>query len=360
MDASSLEGLLTEDGRLAAALLVRLPAEVQRRVKALKRINAEHVAIEQKYLVEVEELEKKYLLRSSPLYQKRSEIISGSYEPTDEECLYDEDDDKDEDELPKIEEIEDGAEEDAPKPKKVKDSADAHEDGEGTQEKVAGIPGFWLTAMQNCDEIAEIITDEDTAILSSLADIRLSYLDGRMGFKLEFQFDENKYFENKTLTKVYELAPEKHTAYLTFEKSIGTPINWKPGKNVTVKAVTKKQKNKAGKVRQTTRQVKQKSFFNFFSPVQRPSDNEETDETDEALSKQEEEFDLDSEVGECFKSKLIPHAVLWFTGEAINDDDMMDFGSDMDDDGDDDGSDDDGNDPDFQPSAQNAEQCAQQ
>ena len=45
-------------------------------------------------------------------------------------------------------------------------------------------------------------------------------------------------------------------------------IDWKKGKNVTVKTIKKKQKHKGrGTVRTITKQVPNDSFFNFFSPI---------------------------------------------------------------------------------------------
>ena len=47
----------------------------------------------------------------------------------------------------------------------------------------------------------------------------------------------------------------------------GCTIDWKKGKNVTVKVVKKKQKHKSrGAVRTIIKTVQNDSFFNFFSP----------------------------------------------------------------------------------------------
>lgn len=44
-------------------------------------------------------------------------------------------------------------------------------------------------------------------------------------------------------------------------------IDWKKGKNVTLKTIKKKQKHKGrGTVRTVTKTVSNDSFFNFFSP----------------------------------------------------------------------------------------------
>lgn len=54
------------------------------------------------------------------------------------------------------------------------------------------------------------------------------------------------------------------------------------------------------------------SFFNFFSPPKPPSDDDDTVATDI-----EERLELDYQLGEDIKEKLIPRAIDWFTGEAL-------------------------------------------
>jgi hypothetical protein len=85
--------------------------------------------------------------------------------------------------------------------------------------------------------------------------------------------------------------------------------------------------------------VPTESFFNFFSPPKAP-----TEDDDDAASDIEERLELDYQLGEDIKEKLIPRAIDWFTGEAlafeeIDDLDEGDF-DDEDDEDDDDLSDD--------------------
>lgn len=54
------------------------------------------------------------------------------------------------------------------------------------------------------------------------------------------------------------------------------------------------------------------SFFNFFSPPKPPADDDE-----EIAEDIEERLELDYSIGEDIKEKLIPRAVDWFTGEAL-------------------------------------------
>lgn len=71
-----------------------LPAPVKRRIKALKQLQLVTTNIEAKFYEEVHALECEYYKMCAPLYQKRCEIISGAYEPTDEQCVWDSDDEE--------------------------------------------------------------------------------------------------------------------------------------------------------------------------------------------------------------------------------------------------------------------------
>lgn len=58
--------------------------------------------------------------------------------------------------------------------------------------------------------------------------------------------------------------------------------------------------------------VPTESFFNFFSPPKAPTEDDE-----DAASDIEERLELDYQLGEDIKEKLIPRAIDWFTGEAL-------------------------------------------
>ena len=60
-------------------------------------------------------------------------------------------------------------------------------------------------------------------------------------------------------------------------------IDWKPGRNLTVRTVQKKQKHKqGGATRTVTKTVQNDSFFNFFSPPQ-PNEDGDVDEDVQVL-----------------------------------------------------------------------------
>ncbi|RWS08222.1 nucleosome assembly protein 1-like 1-B [Dinothrombium tinctorium] len=291
-----------------------LPKAVKRRVKALKKLQLESLHIEAKFQAEIHELECKYAKQLEPLYQKRNEIINAKVEPTDEECDFPSDDEHNEskDSRPKI---------DYPIAQNKETSKEEH----GMTEDTKGIPEFWLTIFKNVEIIADNIQEHDEPILAHLTDVKVILHDKPMGFTLEFHFSPNDFFTNTVLTKYYELrctVDEKDP--FSFEgaeivKCKGCEINWNKGKNVTVKTIIKKQKHKSkGSVRTVPKTVPNDSFFNFFAPPDVPENEDEIDDETQAL------LAADFEIGEIIRQRLIPRAVLYFTGEALVDEEYDD------------------------------------
>ncbi|KAF4010018.1 hypothetical protein G4228_001030, partial [Cervus hanglu yarkandensis] len=194
-----------------------------------------------------------------------------------------------------------------------------------------GIPEFWFTIFRNVDMLSELVQEYDEPILKHLQDIKVKFSDpGQpMSFVLEFHFEPNDYFTNSVLTKTYKMKSEPDKADpFSFEgpeivDCDGCTIDWKKGKNVTVKTIKKKQKHKGrGTVRTITKQVPNDSFFNFFSPLRgEPGRGRNGGDEDS-------EFTLasDFEIGHFFRERIVPRAVLYFTGEAIEDDDNFEEG----------------------------------
>ncbi|KAK8001857.1 nucleosome assembly protein [Apiospora marii] len=286
-----------------------LPAPVRRRVAGLKGIQKEHSKLEAEFQEEVLQLEKKYFAKFTPLYQKRADIVNGGTEPSEEEIAAGEKDDDEEADA-----------EAADKPKEEEKPAESAEAAEAA-EKVSGIPEFWLSAMKNQISLAEMITDRDEGALKHLIDIRMEYLD-KPGFRLIFEFDENKFFTNKTITKTYFYQNESgYGGDFIYDHAEGDKINWKEGEDLTVRVESKKQRNKNTKqTRIVKKTVPTESFFNFFSPPKAP-----TEDDDSAASDIEERLELDYQLGEDIKEKLIPRAIDWFTGEALAFEELEDF-----------------------------------
>lgn len=204
-----------------------LPTQVKKRVAGLKGIQKEHSKLEAEFQEEVLQLEKKYFAKFTPLYEKRAEIINGNAEPTEKEIEAGEEDDEEDEEDDKAEAAE-----------KDEKPAESNED-------VKGIPEFWLSAMKNQISLAEMITDRDEQALKHLIDIRMEYLD-KPGFRLIFEFAENEFFTNKTITKTYYYQNESgYGGDFIYDHAEGDKINWKEGKDLTVRVEQKKQRNKS-------------------------------------------------------------------------------------------------------------------
>jgi nucleosome assembly protein 1-like 1 len=177
-----------------------LPTNVRRRVAGLKGVQKEHSKLEAEFQEEVLELEKKYFAKFTPLYQKRATIVNGQAEPTAEEIKAGEEDEEKQAEAEPAEKSEEASD-------------------------VKGIPEFWLSAMKNQVSLAEMITDRDEAALKDLTE----------------------FFTNKTITKTYFYQNESgYGGDFIYDHAEGDKIDWKSGKDLTVRIESKKQRNKSG------------------------------------------------------------------------------------------------------------------
>jgi nucleosome assembly protein 1-like 1 len=298
---AALQRQLADMGPSPADYIRSLPKVVKRRLKALKKLQSQTNKIESRFFEEVHQLECKYAAQYEPLLQKRREIVTATVEPTDDDCDWpsDEDDDDMAEEMKTKAKIEDNTEE-AANPK--------------------GVPDFWLTILRNVDMLSEMVQECDEPILKHLQDIKL-HLNPSAGFSLEFVFEPNEYFTNTSLTKeyIYRFVVDEANS-LAYEgpeivKCNGCTIDWQKGKNVTVKLIKKVQKHKGRGIKRTvTKTVQADSFFNFFSPPQVTEEEEPDEETESLLA-------ADFEIGHFIREHIIPRAVLYFTGEALDDDD---------------------------------------
>eukprot|EP00659_Diplonema_papillatum_P018661 gene18661-28808_t len=301
--------------------VAKLPDGVRENVLALQHLQEKYQDVFMKFLTERQTVENKYEKLYQPLYQKRREIVTGEREPTDDETKKGEEVAKKPDaEESKVEEIEDDAD------AKVEKEDDADVPKEDTDK---GIPKFWLRALKNQEAVSGLIQDKDEPILEHLIDISCTTFgeepelekkeepsnekkeddDESTGFTLTFEFSENLFFKNKTLTKTYYTKLDDEDGEELLVKAVGCTIEWQPNQNTTVKTKTKKQAKG-----QKTRVVKQdepcESFFNFFKP---PYANDE-DLTKEIAEEMEDDFMTGTEI----RKYVVPRAVSWYTGEAIS------------------------------------------
>ncbi|XP_057252079.1 nucleosome assembly protein 1;4 isoform X2 [Beta vulgaris subsp. vulgaris] len=279
-------------------ILESLTPNVRKRVEALREIQGQHDDLEAKFFEERAALEAKYQKLYEPLYTKRYDIVNGVVE---------------------VEGI---------------TNETISEQGEEKAAEETGVPNFWVTAMKTNEVLAEEITERDEGALKYLKDIKWARIDDPKGFKLEFFFDTNPYFKNTVLSKTYHMIDEDEPI---LEKAIGTEIEWLPGKCLTQKILKKKPKKGSKNAKPITKTESCESFFNFFNPPQVPDDDDDLDE--DAAEELQNLMEQDYEIGSTIRDKIIPHAVSWFTGEAVQGDEFDDI--DDDDDDDDEGDDDD-------------------
>jgi len=311
-------------GRLAGLLgkssgyIESLPDGAKKTLEALKGVQVKQNELQNQYKRECLELEKKYLELTKPLYTRRRALIHATAEPT-------------------AEELEAGAAQSA------KDDADDNPLAVPPSTAAAPVPEFWSTALRNHVSLSELITDRDGSALKHLTDLRIEYLpssEPKPGFKLIFEFSPNEYFENDVLEKTYVYREEVgYSGDFVYDRAIGTEIRWKDEKDLTKEFEIKKQRNKnTNRTRLVRKAHPTESFFNFFSPPVAPSEEAiEAGEIDEEeLDELEEKLEIDYQIGEDIKEKIIPRAIDYFTGKALEYDLLSEDEDDYEDEDDDD------------------------
>jgi len=316
-EASDLSQMLNSPAYMGATMRRHLlqemiksfPVKVQKRINALKNIELERLHLEAKFYDEVYQLERRYQELYQPLHDKRKNILVGEYEPTEKETEWNY-------ETPE----ENVSEEVQNVTQELRKSLKIN-----YEEDVKGVPDFWLTIFRNTELLSSMLQTNDEPLLKKLVDIKITYAQDPMSYTLEFHFEPNEYFENTVLTKQYFLKSKVDTEYpLTFEgpeiyKCVGCNIDWKKGKNLTVKTIKKKQKHKnRGAFRTITKQVPADTFFNFFNPPVVQEDSKVDLDTQAILS-------TDFEIGHFLRARIIPKAVCYFSGDVVDEDDDDDY-----------------------------------
>ncbi|GAB2293355.1 Nucleosome assembly protein 1.4 [Dionaea muscipula] len=149
-----------------ADVLESLTPKIRKRVEALRELQSQLDELEENFLEERKALEAKYQKLYEPLYTKRFGIVNGAV------------------------------------------AASGVDQGGADLSEEKGVPNFWLTAMKTHEVLAEQIMERDEGALKYLKDIKWCRINEPKGFKLEFLFDTNPYFENTVLTKNYHMIDE--------------------------------------------------------------------------------------------------------------------------------------------------------
>jgi len=168
---------------------------------------------------------------------------------------------------------------------------------------------FWLNALSNHRLFKDFITNEDIPALKCLEDISYEKCDDLNSFKIIFTFRENDFFSNLKIEKLY-MVNDEHL--ITEIKS--TEIDWKKREFAFEKIEKKMTNKKTGETKLRTTEVPKKTFFNFFSNVRLPSEEEikEFDFDDEKELGQY--LDTEFEFGMELVEEFIPHATDYFLG----------------------------------------------
>merc|ERR1712113_836041 len=96
---AALQNRLMDMEGMRSPFFDNLPKVMKKRVYALRNLQKEYMGLEAEFYGEINKLEQEFHKKYQALYQKRQEIISAKYEPTEEECVCsDEEDDEEENE----------------------------------------------------------------------------------------------------------------------------------------------------------------------------------------------------------------------------------------------------------------------
>lgn len=289
------------------------PESIRKRLHVLYKLKEQRAALDVRYRQEIIELERKYLKLAQPFYEDRRKLVTGERDVNEDECS----------DLRGICEVIQDKKQDG----KVDDNSRLL-----PSSQINGIPEFWLTALRNHPQLASQIFKEDEEALKNLVDIQVYPLednvDGLSGFKLVFKFNENPFFTNSELCKSYFLENPVNADFndLVYDHAEGCEIAWKDGANLCFKTLIKTQRHRTnGTQRTITRREEQPSFFHFFTAPQPKeeesedaADGEKSDDSNEQVESFEERIQIDYELGDIIKGSIIPNAIDWFTGRALD------------------------------------------
>ncbi|XP_070275172.1 protein SET-like [Myotis yumanensis] len=122
-------------------------------------------------------------------------------------------------------------------------------------ELMAKIPNFGVTTFVNHPPVSALLGEEDEEALHYLTRVEVTeFEDIKSGYRIDFYFDENPYFENKVCSKEFHLNESGDPS------SKSTEIKWKSGKDLTKRS--SQTQNEASRKRQ---HEEPESFFTWFT-----------------------------------------------------------------------------------------------
>jgi nucleosome assembly protein 1-like 1 len=174
---------------------------LKKKLVLIEKLNEERTKQqEDTYEVEYLSLKKHYDIEYEKVYNEISEIVKGSVYPTISA-----------EELKK------------------------YEVGKTDSAVEAGIPEFWLNALQNASNFVEI-NENDEKILKHLTEVKVVNKFDKLSYTIEFHFSPNEWFTDAVLTKTYNYDVKDHQLYSS-EKS---GVNWKSEDKIPNKVIKTK------------------------------------------------------------------------------------------------------------------------
>jgi len=310
-ETNTSESMIINIHRSSSSLWSNCRPDIQRRINALLNYQAEYFRLRVKFYRQLQELQYAYSPQFERILERRRTIIDGSCEPTELEKQINWSNISNQiSESDLIQSISQEFEQVSP----------------NIQLNLLenGIANFWLTVLKNLDSYDYPIQPRDELCLKYLIDIRciLSLPTAEStSFILEFHFlPSNPFFTQTILTKQYfirfeldDLNPYRSYDGPEVDQCHGCLITWKPDHNLTIRKRNKRIRNKTtGQIRFVQVEESIKSFFDFFSPPIIPIDgiNQMTNEDQIRL-------EADIEFGLLLKQRVLPRAILYYTGEAL-------------------------------------------
>ncbi|XP_059905886.1 SET nuclear proto-oncogene b [Gadus macrocephalus] len=154
---------------------------------------------------------------------------------------------------------------------------------------IAKIPNFWVTTFVHHPQVAAILGEEDEEALQYLKRVEVAeFEDIKSGYRIDFYFGENPYFENKVLSKEFHLNETGDPV------SKSSDIKWKPGEDLTKRTTPQIKTGKKRRFEDT------ETFFTWF-----------TDQTDSGAD----------EVGEVMKDDIWPNPLQYYLVPDMDEDD---------------------------------------
>ena len=178
---------------------------------------------------------------------------------------------------------------------------------------ISSVDQFWYKALMNSQGLAVFIDDEDREVLSSLKAIRVDRdtADPR-SVTIHFDFNDNEFFSDKTLSKQFVPAKDAEPLgsddydFAETSETTKTTINWKSDEKNLIKKnpskINAEQLNGDAEDDEASLLSPGSFFANFFEATSEPV----------------------SHIGDRLINDLYPRALEYYTGDAIDIDDLYD------------------------------------